>query len=72
MNQPLFYVYALVAVIIAAFVLKRVITCLMRIIVVVVLIVALAVGYYLFIGQYDPNIQGFLHDLLGKLGITGL
>ncbi len=70
MNQPLFYLYALVAVIIAAFVLKQVVTCLMRTLVVIVLIVAVAVGYYLFVGQYNPDVQNFVHQVLGKLGIN--
>ena len=70
MNQPLFYLYALVAVIIAAFVLKQVVTCLMRTLVVIVLIVAVAIGYYLFVGQYNPDVQHFVHQALGKLGIN--
>jgi len=47
MNQTVFYIYAIIAIIVGAYILKRVIGCLMRSIVLVVLIAALVAGYFL-------------------------
>ena len=57
MSNTGFYIFALVAVIIAALVLKHVVTCLMRSVVGVVLLIILAVAYYFFVGQYDPEVH---------------
>lgn len=57
MNNTGFYIFALVAVIIAGFILKHVVTCLMRSVVVVVLLIILAVAYYFLVGQYDPEVH---------------
>ena len=57
MNNTGFYIFALVAVIIAGFILKHVVTCLMRSVVVVVLLIILAVSYYFLVGQYDPEVH---------------
>lgn len=58
MENAGFYIFAVVAVIIAALVLKHVVTCLMRTLVVVVLVIVLAFAYYFLVGQYDPE----MHD----------
>ena len=57
MNNVGFYIFALVAIIIAVLILKHVVTCLMRSVVVVVLLVILAVAYYFFVGQYDHEVH---------------
>ena len=57
MSNTGFYIFAGVAIIIAAFILKNVVTCLMRTVVIVVLLVVLAVVYYFFVGQYDPEVH---------------
>ena len=64
MSNTGFYVFALVAVIIVAFILKHVVTCLMRTIVVVVLLVVLAFAYYFFVGQYDPEMHDAVENAL--------
>ncbi|MBR2234946.1 MAG: hypothetical protein IKI19_01235 [Prevotella sp.] len=57
MSNTGFYIFALVAIIIAVFILKHVVTCLMRTVVVVVLLILLAVAYYFLVGQYDPEVH---------------
>jgi len=57
MSNTGFYIFALVAVIIAGFILKHVVTCLMRSVVVIVLLIVLAVAYYFLVGQYDPEVH---------------
>ena len=59
-----FYIFALVAVIVAGFLVKHVVTCLLRTVVVVVLLVVLAFAYYFLIGQYDPEIQSAIEEAL--------
>ncbi|MCR5157745.1 MAG: hypothetical protein K6D37_01310 [Prevotella sp.] len=66
MSNAGFYIFALVAIVIAALVLKHVITCLMRSIVIVVLLVILALAYYFFIGQYDPEMHDAVENALQK------
>ena len=60
-----FYIFAIVAIIVAGLLFKHVVTCMMRSVIILVLLAALAVAYYLFIGQYDPEIReavsGALH-----------
>lgn len=53
MSNAGFYIFGLIAIIIAVMVMKHVVTCLMRSLVIIVLLAVLAVAYYLFIGQYD-------------------
>ena len=57
MSNTGFYIFALVAIVIAGFILKHVVTCLMRSIVVVALLIILAVAYYFLVGQYDPEVH---------------
>ena len=67
MNNTGFYIFALVAVVIAGFLLKHVVTCLLRTIVVIVLLIVLAFAYYFLVGQYDPEIQGAIEEALGNV-----
>ena len=57
MSNIAFYFFALVAIAIAVTVMKYVVTCLMRCVVLAVLVVVLAVSYYIFVGQYDPEVR---------------
>ncbi len=70
MSNIAFYIFALVAIVIAAFILKNVVTCLVRAIVVVVLLVVLAFAYYFLVGQYDPEIQNAVNDALNNYHAT--
>ena len=67
MSNTGFYIFALVAVVIAGFILKHVVTCLMRSVVVVVLLVVLAVVYYFFVGQYEPEVHDAVQNALEKV-----
>lgn len=64
MDNTGFYVFALVAIVIVGFILKHVVTCLMRTIVVVVLLVVLAFAYYFLVGQYDPEMHDAVENAL--------
>jgi len=66
MSETGFYIFALVAVVIAAFILKNVVTCLMRTVVVVVLLAILAGVYYFFVGQYDPEVHDAVENALER------
>ena len=55
MSNAGFYIFALVAVIIAGLLLKNLVSCLIRTVVIVVLLVALAFAYWFLVGQYDPE-----------------
>jgi hypothetical protein len=66
MNNTSFYIFAIIAVIIAGFVLKHVITCLMRTVVVVILLAVLAAAYYFFIGQYDPEVHDAVENAIHR------
>ena len=57
MSNAGFYIFAVIAVIVADLLVKHVVTCLMRSIIIVVLLILLAVAYYFFVGQYDPEIH---------------
>ena len=57
MSNAGFYIFAVIAVIVAVFLIKHVVTCLMRSIVFLVLLAVLAVAYYFLVGQYDPEIH---------------
>ena len=70
MSNTGFYIFALVAVVIAALILRHVVTCLMRTVVVVVLLAVLAFVYYFFVGQYDPEIQGAVEQALDQYKAT--
>ena len=59
-----FYIFALVAIVIGGFILKHVVTCLMRTIVIVVLLIVLAVVYYFLVGQYDPEVHDAVEQAL--------
>ena len=58
MNNAGFYVFAVVAIFVAVMLLKHVVTCLVRTIIIIVLVMVLALSYYFLVGQYDPE----LHD----------
>lgn len=66
MSNAGFYIFALVAIVIAALLLKHVITCLMRTVVIIVLLVALALAYWFFVGQYDPEVSEPVRDAWHK------
>jgi hypothetical protein len=51
MNNWMYYVYALLAIVVAFYIIRKVTQCLIRIIVVIVLLAALALGYYYLQGQ---------------------
>ena len=63
MNNTAFYIFAVVAVIVAAFIMKQVVTCLMRSVVFIVLLVVLAVAYYVLVGQHEPEVRHFIEGL---------
>jgi hypothetical protein len=64
MNNAGFYIFALIAVVVAALIMRHVVTCLMRAIVIALLLVVLAGAYYLFIGQYDPETYEMINNSL--------
>ena len=57
MSNTAFYIFAIVAIIIALAIMKYVVTCLMRTVVLCVLVVVLAAVYYFFVGQYNPEVR---------------
>ena len=65
-NNTGFYVFAVIAVVIGALLFKRVVTCMMRSVVILVLAAVLALAYYFFIGQYDPEVEQAVKDALEK------
>ena len=46
MNNWIYYVYALLAIVVAFYIIRKVAHCLVRTIVIIVLLAALALGYY--------------------------
>ena len=57
MSNTVFYIIAVVALIIAVGIMKYVISCLMRAVILFVTVAGLALVYYFFVGQYDPEIH---------------
>ena len=57
MNNIGFYIFAIIAIIVGVLIIKHVVTCLVRSIVIVVLLIILGLGWYFFVGQYDPEIH---------------
>lgn len=64
MGNAGFYIFAVFAIVIAALIMRQVMGCLMRGIVVAVLLIVLATAYYLFIGQYDPELKQSIENFL--------
>lgn len=62
MNNVGYYIFALIAIVIAALILKHVVGCLMRCVVVVVLLLLLAIVLYFV----DPEIQEAVKNALAS------
>lgn len=62
-----FYVVALLAVIVAAFVVKKCTGCAVRLVTVLVAIGVLLAAYYLLVGHNDPEVQRVVHEHLPNL-----
>ncbi len=66
MSNTVFYIIAVVAVIVAVGLMKFVVSCLMRTVILVVTLVGLAFVYYFFVGQYDPEIRDAVDQAVEK------
>jgi hypothetical protein len=55
MNNVSFYIFALLAIVIGVLLFKKVLTCLMRSIVILMLLAALAVAYYFLVYTQAPQ-----------------
>lgn len=62
-----FYIVALLAVIVAAFVVKKTTSCLVRLVTILVAIGVLLAAYYLLVGHNDPEVQRVVHEHLPNL-----
>ena len=60
MSNTVFYIIAVVALIAAVTLMKYVVSCLMRSVILLVTLVGLALVYYFFVGQYDPVTSGLI------------
>ena len=66
MSNTVFYIIAVVAIILAIGLMKYVVSCLMRTVILVVTLVGLAFVYYFFVGQYDPEIRDAVDQAVEK------
>ncbi len=66
MSNTVFYIIAVVAIILAIGLMKYVVSCLMRTVILVVTLVGLALVYYFFVGQYDPEIRDAVDQAVEK------
>ena len=66
MSNTVFYIIAVVAIILAIGLMKYVVSCLMRTIILLVTVVGLALVYYFFVGQYDPEIRDAVEHAVEK------
>ena len=66
MSNTVFYIVAVVAIIIAVGLMKFVVSCLSRAIILIVTVVGLALVYYFFVGQYDPEVRGTVKQAVEK------
>ena len=66
MSNTVFYIIAVVAIILAVGLMKYVVSCLMRTVILVVTLVGLALVYYFFVGQYDPEIRDAVEQAVEK------
>jgi hypothetical protein len=64
MSNTVFYIIAVVALIAAVTLMKYVVSCLMRSVILLVTLVGLALVYYFFVGQYDPEIHDAVEQAL--------
>lgn len=64
MNNAGFYIFAIFAIVIAALIMRQAVGCLSRGIIIGLLLVVLAVAYYLLIGQYDPELEATISTIL--------
>lgn len=71
MSNAVFYVVALVAIIIAVALMKYVVSCLMRALILFVTVAGLALVYYFFVGQYDPEIRDAVEQAVEKYDTHG-
>lgn len=55
MNNVSFYVFVLIAIVIGVLLLKRVVSCLLRSVVILALLAAIAVAYYLLVYPSAPQ-----------------
>lgn len=66
MSNTVFYIIAVVAVIVAVGLMKFVVSCLMRAVIILVTVVGLALVYYFFVGQHDPEIRDAVDQAVEK------
>ncbi len=66
MSNTVFYIIAVVAIILAVGLMKYVVSCLMRTVILLVTVVGLALVYYFFVGQYDPEIRDAVEQAVEK------
>ena len=66
MSNTVFYIIAVVAIILAIGLMKYVVSCLMRAVIILVTVVGLALVYYFFVGQHDPEIRDAVEHALEK------
>ena len=57
MSNTVFYIIAVVAIVLAVALMKFVVSCLMRAVILFLTVAALALVYYFFVGQYDPKVR---------------
>jgi amino acid permease len=71
MSNTAFYIVAVVALIVAVTLMKYVVSCLMRSVILILTVVALALVYYFFVGQYDPEMHDAVEQAVEKYGHHG-
>ena len=67
MSNTTFYIIAIVAIILAVMVMKYVVSCLTRSIILIVTLAGLALVYYFFVGQYDPKVHKAVEEAVEKV-----
>lgn len=66
MSNTVFYIIAVVAIILAVGLMKYVVSCLMRAVILFVTVAGLALVYYFFVGQYNPEIRDAVEHTVEK------
>lgn len=71
MSNTVFYIIAVAAIIVAVIIMKYVVSCLTRLIILFVTVFGLALVYYFFVGQYDPEIHDAVENAVEKYDHNG-
>ena len=67
MSNTVFYIIAVVAIILAVGLMKYLVSCLSRAIILIVTVAGLALVYYFFVGQHAPKVRQAVEDTIEKV-----